>query len=121
VLLVYPLFRYAVLRGGHRNGQSFSTHRENRSHYYYCRGRTDREASGRVDPQPLAVFGVPLWFWLPSTSLLSEDRFLTITLASLKQTVWIEHLATLVYGMDYALVFALIAMWSFHPRSLTLG
>ena len=62
---------------------------------------------------------LPLWVVLPSTSLLSEDRFLTITHAALKQTTWLEHLTTLAYGLDYALIFFLLAAWSFHYRSLT--
>ena len=62
---------------------------------------------------------VPLWILLPSTSLLSEERFLTITHAALRQTTWLEHLTTLAYGLDYALVFLLLAIWSFHFRSLT--
>lgn len=55
---------------------------------------------------------------LPSTNLLSESRFLEITKASLKQTGWLEHATTVAYGLDYALVFLLLAMWSFHYRSL---
>ena len=55
---------------------------------------------------------------LPSTHLLSEDRFLTIKNASLRQIGWLEHLTTLSYGLDYALVLLLVAMWSFHYRSL---
>jgi hypothetical protein len=35
---------------------------------------------------------MPLWITLPSTSLLSEERFLTITHASVKQTGLLEHL-----------------------------
>lgn len=58
-------------------------------------------------------------YWLlPSTNLLSESRFLEITHASLKQTGWLEHVTTLAYGLDYALVSLLLAMWSFHYRSL---
>lgn len=64
-------------------------------------------------------FRVPLWIVLPSTSLLSEDRFLVITRATLKPTDWIAHLTALSYGLDYALVFLLLAMWSFHYKSLT--
>jgi len=56
---------------------------------------------------------------LPSTGLLSEDRFFTITQASLKQLNWAAHLTTLAYGLDYALVFLLLAVWSFHYRGLT--
>jgi ABC-type transport system involved in multi-copper enzyme maturation permease subunit len=59
-----------------------------------------------------------LYWVLPSTELLSESRFLEITRASLKQTGWLEHLTTLAYGLDYALVCLLLAMWSFHLRSL---
>jgi ABC-type transport system involved in multi-copper enzyme maturation permease subunit len=59
-----------------------------------------------------------LWAILPSTSLLSEDRFLIIKDASLKPVGWLEHLVTLSYGLDYALVLLLVAMWSFHYRSL---
>jgi hypothetical protein len=78
-----------------------------------------------VQPTGQAVTGnlkylkVPLWIVLPSTSLLSEERFLTIARASVKQIGLLEHLTTLAYGLDYALVFVLVAMWSFHHRSLT--
>jgi ABC-2 type transport system permease protein len=66
----------------------------------------------------LAWLKTVLYIVLPSTTLLSEDRFLSITQASLKQTGWLEHLTTLAYGLDYAVVFLLLAMWSFHYRSL---
>jgi len=59
-----------------------------------------------------------IYYVLPSTNFLSEDRFLTLKHASLRQTAWGEHLVTLAYGLDYALVFLLLAMWSFHYRSL---
>lgn len=62
---------------------------------------------------------IPLYAILPSTELLSEDRFLTITKATLKQTGWLEHLITLAYGLDYALICLLLAMWLFRHRSLT--
>jgi ABC-type transport system involved in multi-copper enzyme maturation permease subunit len=60
----------------------------------------------------------PFYVVLPSTKLLSEERFLAITQASLKHTPWLDHVTTLAYGMDYALVCLLLAMWSFHYRSL---
>jgi ABC-type transport system involved in multi-copper enzyme maturation permease subunit len=59
-----------------------------------------------------------LYYVLPSTQFLSEDRFLNIKQATLRQTGWAEHLITLTYGVDYALVVLLLAMWSFHYRSL---
>jgi ABC-type transport system involved in multi-copper enzyme maturation permease subunit len=77
------------------------------------------EPSGKVMHNHLQYLKVPLWILLPSTSLLSEERFLTITHAALKQASWTEHLTTLAYGLDYALVVLLLAVWSFHYRSLT--
>jgi hypothetical protein len=62
---------------------------------------------------------LPLWVILPSTGLLSETRFLAITQAALKQPPWTQHAITLAYGLDYALIVMLFAMWSFHYRSLT--
>jgi ABC-type transport system involved in multi-copper enzyme maturation permease subunit len=77
------------------------------------------EPSGKVVHNHWQYLRVPLWVALPSTSLLSEERFLTITHAATKQATWLEHLTTLSYGLDYALVFLLLAIWSFHYRSLT--
>ena len=54
----------------------------------------------------------------PSTGLLSEERFYTLKQASLKQIGWLGHLTTLGYGLNYAFVCLLLAMWSFHYRSL---
>lgn len=79
----------------------------------------------RLAPSNGGVHLLPEWVRaaiyavLPSTGLLSEDRFFTITQASLKQLNWAAHLTTLAYGLDYALVFLLLAMWSFHYRGLT--
>ncbi len=56
---------------------------------------------------------------LPSTELLSETRFLTITKSSLQPTPWTHHLTALAYGLDYALVCFLLAVWSFRKRSLS--
>jgi hypothetical protein len=56
---------------------------------------------------------------LPSTELLSESRFLTITQASLEKITWGVHAITLSYGLDYALVCFLLAVWSFQRRSLS--
>ena len=77
------------------------------------------EPGGKVVHSHWQYVRLPLWIVLPSTSLLSEDRFLTITHAALKQTTWPEHLITLAYGLDYALIFFLLAAWSFHYRNLT--
>jgi ABC-type transport system involved in multi-copper enzyme maturation permease subunit len=59
-----------------------------------------------------------LYVVLPSTNLLSESNFLSITQATLKQMAWSDHLLTLAYGLDYALVCFLLAVWSFRYRSL---
>ncbi len=60
----------------------------------------------------------PLYIILPSTGLLSESRFLALTQSSLKPMSWLAHLTALSYGLDYAFVCLLLAMWSFHYRSL---
>jgi ABC-type transport system involved in multi-copper enzyme maturation permease subunit len=59
-----------------------------------------------------------LYAILPSTSLLSEDRFLALTQSSLRAIPWTDHLTALIYGLDYALVCFLLAVWSFRRRSL---
>ncbi len=56
---------------------------------------------------------------LPSTALLSEIRFLTITRSTLKVAPFADHLTALAYGLDYALVCFLLAVWLFHKRSLS--
>ena len=66
-------------------------------------------------PHPLAKLTYEL---LPSTYLLSESRFFTITQASLQKVTWDVHAITLAYGLDYALVWFLLAVWSFQRRSL---
>ncbi len=55
---------------------------------------------------------------LPSTDLLSETRFLALTRSSLHPIPWTDHLTALAYGLDYALVCFLLAVWSFRRRSL---
>jgi ABC-type transport system involved in multi-copper enzyme maturation permease subunit len=59
-----------------------------------------------------------LYYILPSMNLLTEGRFLSLRQASVKQTTWLEHGTSLAYGLDMALVFILLAMWSFHYRTL---
>jgi ABC-type transport system involved in multi-copper enzyme maturation permease subunit len=56
---------------------------------------------------------------LPSTGLLSEDKFLAITRTSLNKITWDVHAVAVAYGLDYALVFFLLAIWSFRRRSLS--
>ena len=121
VLLAYPLVRYAiwaavaialttVLRPLLTVGIIFFL-----SLAAWRLGTADFDEIQRVALRNLAR--VAYWV-LPSTNLLSESRFLEITHASLKQVGWLEHATTLAYGLDYALVCLLLAMWSFHYRSL---
>lgn len=62
---------------------------------------------------------LPVHLTLPLTNLLSEDRFLTITRASLKPYPWTNHLTALAYGLDYALLCFLLAAVVFQRRSLS--
>ena len=61
---------------------------------------------------------VPVHLVLPLTNLVSEERFLVITRASLKPFPWTNHLTSLAYGLDYALVCFLLAVFVFQRRSL---
>ncbi len=61
---------------------------------------------------------LPVHLVLPMTNLLSEDRFLIVTRASLKPYPWTNHLTALVYGADYALVGFLLAALVFQYRNL---
>lgn len=120
VLLVYPLVRYAVYA-------ALAMVLVTVFHPVFTMGITLILAvvallvtpSGHAAASSWNDVRIPLWVVLPSTSLLSEDRFLTITHASLKQAGWLEHLTTVSYGLDYALVLFLVAAWLFHRRSLT--
>jgi ABC-2 type transport system permease protein len=60
-----------------------------------------------------------IYFLFPSTGLLSETRFLAFTQASLRAIPWTAHLVAIGYGLDYALVCFLLAVWCFRKRSLT--
>jgi len=42
-----------------------------------------------------------------------------ITQASLKPIPWSNHAIALAYGLDYAAVLFLLAVWSFRRRALT--
>jgi len=65
------------------------------------------------------VIRTSLYIFLPSTNLLSETRFLTLTQTVVNPGVWIDHVTALAYGLDYALVCFLLAVWLFHYRGLT--
>lgn len=67
---------------------------------------------------------IPAWLQkpahlvLPMTGLLSEQRFMEITRATVNPLPWINHLTALAYGVDYALVCFLLAVFVFQRRSL---
>lgn len=120
VLIVYPLFRYAIYA-------AISMFLVTMMHQMVAFGivlatsilaflvrpgtRPEPFLPGPLQPILYAV--------LPSTALLSEDRFLTITKESLQKVTWDVHAITLGYGLNYALVFFLLAVWSFQRRSLS--
>ncbi len=62
---------------------------------------------------------LPVHLLLPLTNLVSEERFLSVTRASLKPFPWTSHLTVLVYGVDYALVWFLLAVYVFQRRGLS--
>jgi ABC-2 type transport system permease protein len=80
---------------------------------------TDAVGPGSMAWMPkLAGLKTALYYVLPSTNLLTEGRFLSLRQAAIKQASWAEHGVTLAYGLDCALILVLLAMWSFHYRSL---
>lgn len=62
---------------------------------------------------------LPVHFVLPLTGVLSEERFLVITRASVRPFPWTYHMTALAYGLDYALVFFMLAVFVFQRRSLS--
>ena len=66
----------------------------------------------------LAWLKTALYYVLPSTSLVTEDRFLSLRQSAIKQATWQDHAISLAYGLDFALIIILLAMWSFHYRTL---
>jgi ABC-type transport system involved in multi-copper enzyme maturation permease subunit len=119
VLLVYPLVRYAVY-----SAMAMLLVTVMHPALAFAGVMTISVTASVIDPSQ--HYNHVFWTWahqaaymiLPSTTLLSEQRFLVITHATLKQTTWVEHLITLAYGLDYALVCLLGAMWSFRSRAL---
>jgi len=65
-----------------------------------------------------AAIRLGLYVLLPSTGLLSEERFLALTQSPLKAAPFTDHLIALTYGLDYALVCFLLAAWVFRRRPL---
>jgi ABC-2 type transport system permease protein len=119
VLLVYPMVRYAIY-------SAMAMALVTMLHAVVAWGMMLLVAVGAALTAPgvhvanvvLRWIKTVVYVILPSTGLLSEDRFLMIKNASLKPVGWLEHLTTLSYGLDYAAVFLLLAMWSFHYCSL---
>jgi ABC-type transport system involved in multi-copper enzyme maturation permease subunit len=120
VLLVYPMVRYAVYG-------AIALLLVTVFHPVVSLGTVLLIAvMARVfEPSSGAFFYLPGWLRagiyavLPSTGLLSETRFLVLTQASLQPELWTHHLANLAYGLDYALVCFLLAVWLFRTRSLS--
>jgi ABC-type transport system involved in multi-copper enzyme maturation permease subunit len=119
VLIVYPLVRYAIY-------SAISMFLVTMMHPMTAFGIVLLTANLAFMAQPglrsqgllLGSLKTVAYMLLPSTGLLSESRFLTITQASLQKVTWDVHAITLAYGLDYALVCFLLAVWSFRRRSL---
>ncbi|GAC1618939.1 MAG: hypothetical protein PVS2B2_26350 [Candidatus Acidiferrum sp.] len=119
VLFVYPLVRYAIYAALAMFLVTFI-----HPVLAFAAVMATSVAANVVNPGQ--HYSSAFWTWmrnlfyviLPSTTLLSEGRFLSITQASLQRTTGMEHLTTIAYGLDYALVCLLFAMWSFHSRAL---
>jgi hypothetical protein len=119
ILVVYPMVRYMIYSA---LGVLFVTMMH--PIIAFCIVLVMMIGTGLVAPGSTATF-MPDWlktglfYILPSSNLLAETRFLTITRATLRAAVWSDHVTALVYGLDYALVCFVLAAWIFHSRSLS--
>jgi len=116
-LLVYPLVRYAIWA-------AISMLLVTMLHPILVMGivvvlATLVQLFGSASSPIPAWLRLPVHNVLPLTGLLSEERFLVITRASLRPFPWTSHLTALTYGVDYALVCFLLAVLVFQRRSLT--
>jgi ABC-type transport system involved in multi-copper enzyme maturation permease subunit len=118
VLIVYPMVRYMVYSA---LGMLLVTVMHPIDSF--CIVLVVMIGAGLVAPNNPETF-MPEWlrtglfYLLPSSNLLSETRFLTITRATLRAATWTDHATALAYGLDYALVCFVLAAWIFHSRSL---
>jgi ABC-type transport system involved in multi-copper enzyme maturation permease subunit len=118
VLIVYPMVRYAIY-------SALAILLVTMMHPVFAFGivLVASVLAGMVGPASRSTT-FPEWLRkgiyviLPSTDLLSESNFLSITQSTLKQMAWTDHLLALSYGLDYALVCFMLAVWSFRYRSL---
>lgn len=119
ILIVYPMVRYAIY-------SAIAMFLVTAIHPIVAFGITVviSVVAGMVAPSLNPPSYLPVWLRtglyavLPSTGLLSEGKFLSITQSSLAKTPWTDHLTAVAYGVDYALVFVLLAVWLFRHRSL---
>lgn len=119
VLIVYPMVRYAIYSA---LGMLLVTVMH--PILAFCIVLVTMIAAALVAPGNPQTF-MPAWlrtglyYILPSSNLLSETRFLTLTRATLKAATWGEHATSLAYGLNYALVCFVLAAWIFRSRSLS--
>ena len=77
-------------------------------------------SSTSIEPSKIPAWvSAPVHLILPLTNVLSEDRFIIMTQASLKGYPLTRHMTALAYGLDYALVWFLLAVVVFQRRSLS--
>lgn len=119
VLIVYPMVRYMIY-------SALGTLLVTVMHpiIAFCIVLVAMIGAGLVAPGNPLTF-MPGWlktglfYVLPSSNLLSETRFLTVTRATLRAATFGDHATALAYGLNYALVCFVLAAWIFRSRSLS--
>ena len=116
-LLVYPLVRYAIWA-------AIAMFLVTLVHPIFVMAivaivATSIEVFGAASRSIPGWIRLPIHVFLPLTNLLSEERFLAITRASLKPYPWTNHLTALAYGLNYAFVCFFLAVLVFQYRSLS--
>ena len=119
ILLIYPMVRYAICAGMALVLTTFVHPTVVMGLLLVTWLLTESSGPEGFEWTPkLQWLKTGLYYFLPSTNLLTEGRFLSLRQASIKQVGWAQHAISLGYGLDCALILVLLAMWSFHYRSL---
>jgi len=111
-LIAYPMVRYALY-------SSIALLLVTRIHpvFAFAIVMLCATLAGAHESMP-AGLGRAVQYILPSFALLSESRFVSITQAELKSLPWARHVIVLTYGLDWAVVFFVLASRSFRRRPL---
>ena len=116
LMIVYPLVRYTIYSAiGFLLATILPTAIAIGATFFFAVLTNSQTALARVLPEWIVT---ALNYVLPSMDLLSETQFLILSATALNPVPLATHMISLSYGLDYALVMFLLAVWMFRRRSL---